>query len=92
MTNATYKIILLGETDVGKSSFFVRYRDGRFVENLSGTVGLDETEKTITYMDNDQKIEVNVRLLFKFFGTQMFQKCDFITQSSEELNWGNSAS
>ena len=62
--NASYKIILLGETDVGKSSFFVRFRDGRFVENLSGTVGLDETSKTITYMDNDQKIEVSVRLIF----------------------------
>ena len=65
--NALYKVILLGETDVGKSSFFVRFRDGRFVENLSGTVGLDETTKAVTYMDNDRKIQVNVRLLFKFF-------------------------
>ena len=62
--NPTYKVILLGER-VGKSSFLVRYRDGRFVENLS--VDLKKTRRaiqTITYMDNDQKIEVNVRLLF----------------------------
>ena len=49
--NALYKVILLGETHVGKSSFFVRYRDGRFVENLSGTLGLDETIKTVAYKD-----------------------------------------
>ena len=60
--NALYKVILLGETHVGKSSFFVRYRDDRFVENLSGTLGLDETIKTVAYKDNDRKIEVNVRL------------------------------
>ena len=65
MENATYKIILLGETDVGKSSFFFRYRDGRFVEYLPETFFPPIiTAKTITYMDNDQKIEVNVRLLF----------------------------
>ena len=67
MENATHKVILLGETHVGKSSFFVRYRDGRFVENLSDSVGLKKTQsaiQTITYMDNDQKIEVIVRLLF----------------------------
>lgn len=60
--NTLYKVILLGETHVGKSSFFVRYRDGRFVENLSGTLGLDEAIKTVAYKDNDRKIEVNVRL------------------------------
>ena len=64
MENALYKIILLGDEDVGKSSFFVRYRDNLFVENLSDTFGLDKTTKTITYMDNDRKVEVNVRLLF----------------------------
>ena len=65
MENVLYKVILLGETAVGKSSFFVWYRDGRFVENLS--VGLKKIQRaiqTITYMDNDQKIEVDVRLLF----------------------------
>ena len=67
MENPTHKVILLGETDVGKSSFFLRYRDGHCVENISYTVGVKKTQRaiqTITYMDNDQKIEVKVRLLF----------------------------
>lgn len=87
--NALYKVILLGETHVGKSSFFVRYRDGRFVENLSGTLGLDETIKTVAYKDNDRKIEVNVRLatFLSFWQPEVSQMslCYTIKRKIEEI-------
>ena len=86
MENATYKIILLGETDVGKSSFFVRYRDGRFVENLSGiTVGLDKTTRTVTYMDNDRKFEVNVRLLFQFLVPRYYRNVTLLYNQARRI-------
>ena len=85
MENATYKVLLFGETGVGKSSFFVRYRDGRFVENLSGTFGLDKTTRTITYMDNDQKIEVDVRLLFQFLVPRYFRNVTLLHNQARRI-------
>jgi len=53
--STSYKVILIGETEVGKSSCFVRFRDGKFVENLVGTIGLDECTTEISFQSEDKK-------------------------------------
>lgn len=35
----TYKVVILGDTDVGKSCFIKRYIDGKFSDNLDSSVG-----------------------------------------------------
>ena len=35
----TYKVVILGDTDVGKSCFIKRYIDGKFSDNLHSSVG-----------------------------------------------------
>jgi len=39
--DATFKIIVVGESGVGKSAFSRRHRDGIFPENLQATIGTD---------------------------------------------------
>ena len=43
----TYKFILLGDLDVGKTSFLLRLKYGRFVENITDEyTGSDHLEYT----------------------------------------------
>lgn len=35
----TYKVVILGDTDVGKSCFIKRYIDGKFSDNIDSSVG-----------------------------------------------------
>ena len=41
------KIILLGETSVGKSSIIKRYSDNKFEDIFISTIGIDLIEKEI---------------------------------------------
>ena len=47
MAEVLYKVVLVGELGVGKSSIFMRFRDGIFHENYDGTKGMDHTTKVI---------------------------------------------
>lgn len=42
-----YKVVLVGELGVGKSSVFMRFRDDIFHENYDGTRGMDHATKLI---------------------------------------------
>jgi len=42
-----YKVVLVGELGVGKSSIFMRYRDNIFHDNYDGTKGMDHATKVI---------------------------------------------
>ena len=42
-----FKILMLGDSEVGKSCFLMRYSDNVFVENYITTIGLDYKLKTI---------------------------------------------
>ena len=46
-----YKILLLGDTQVGKPSFFMRYIDNTFQESYLSTVGLDFKVKNVQLDD-----------------------------------------
>jgi len=52
MTSKLYKIVLIGDVDVGKSSLYVRFRDNRFIEILRTTAGMDNCKRTVTYTDS----------------------------------------
>ena len=58
---ALYKVVMIGESDVGKSSTFVRFKDGRFYEHLTSTIGLDSHTRSITFKDKsgtENKVQV----------------------------------
>ena len=56
----TYKIILLGEYGVGKSSIFRRFLNGTFVQETSkkSTIGLDQC--TQTFGVNGLNVKVSI--------------------------------
>ena len=50
-----YKILVMGDSGVGKSSLLMRFVDGIFTENMQTTIGVDFLIKTMKY--NDKKIK-----------------------------------
>ena len=53
------KILLLGDSEVGKSCFLMRYSDNVFVENYITTIGLDYKLKTVK-LDSGKTIKVQL--------------------------------
>ena len=53
-----YKILLLGDTDVGKTSLIIRYLEDKFDENYTSTIGLDVRYKDM--VKNNKKIRLNI--------------------------------
>ena len=54
-----FKILLLGDSEVGKSCFLMRYSDNVFVENYITTIGLDYKLKTVK-LDSGKTIKVQL--------------------------------
>jgi len=54
----TYKILMLGDASVGKTSLTLRYISGFFMEDLKLTIGVDFYSKTINYIDNNVKLQI----------------------------------
>ena len=52
------KVLLVGNSSVGKTSIMLRYLDDFFVENFLPTVGIDFKTKTVGY--NGENIKVNL--------------------------------
>ena len=60
-----YKVVLLGDYGVGKTSLFRRLRDGSFAEGLStslSSVGMDKCTRSFQ-MDNGTSVKVSLLLL-----------------------------
>ena len=56
-TNAYWlKLLILGDTGVGKSSLMHRFAKGEFAEGLIGTAGVDHVMKNIEHMNKSVKI------------------------------------
>lgn len=49
---ATYKVIILGESNVGKSSLFLRYTEARFKEAIANTIGVNNSNKELVIDGN----------------------------------------
>jgi len=54
-----FKILLLGDSEVGKSCFLMRYSDNVFVENYITTIGLDYKLKAVK-LDSGKTIKVQL--------------------------------
>ena len=52
------KVVIIGDSGVGKSAFFKRYIDGDFVESYIATIGLDFSIKNTTWQDKKIKIQI----------------------------------
>ena len=73
MAEAVYKVVLVGELGVGKSSIFMRYRDNIFHDNYDGTKGMDHATKVIdtgkekvsVSSDNLKLVTIEPECLFK---------------------------
>ena len=59
--NILLKLMVLGDSGVGKTSFIHRFVDGDFCEKYVTTVGIDFREKTIELPQENRKISLQVR-------------------------------
>jgi GTPase SAR1 family protein len=50
------KLIIVGDTGVGKSSIITRYIDGEFNPNMVGTAGIDHKMKNIQHQNRTIKV------------------------------------
>ncbi|XP_062894082.1 ras-related protein Rab-18-like [Mobula hypostoma] len=55
---ATLKILLIGESGVGKSSLLLRFTDGIFDSEIGSTIGVDFKVKTMRFDGNNVKLAI----------------------------------
>jgi Ras-related protein Rab-1A len=55
----SYKIILIGDSSVGKTNFLTQYVNERFTEEYNSTVGIEFKDKII-YINNKKKIRLQI--------------------------------
>jgi Ras-related protein Rab-1A len=53
-----YKVLVLGESTVGKSSLLLRYVDNTFSGDFMATVGIDFKFKTVLHKDKLIKLQI----------------------------------
>ena len=53
-----FKVVLIGDTSVGKSCLLTRFADDQFTENYVTTIGVDFRFKTMIVMDKIIKVQV----------------------------------
>lgn len=63
-----FKLLIIGNSSVGKTSFLFRYADDSFTSAFVSTVGIDFKVKTVFRHDKRVKLQIWVRL------TQIFIK------------------
>ena len=52
------KILLLGETSVGKTTLMKKYTENEFTENYQASIGIDFKIKEITHDSNNYKLQI----------------------------------
>ena len=53
-----FKILLLGESSVGKTCILLKYVEGTFRQNIFSTIGVDFMEKIIDYGDTKAHLQI----------------------------------
>lgn len=51
-----YKIIVVGDSNVGKTSLTYRFCEGKFLETSEATIGVDFRERTVNVDGEDIKV------------------------------------
>ena len=57
-----FKLLIIGNSSVGKTSFLFRYADDSFTSAFVSTVGIDFKVKTIVRRDKKVKLQIWVKL------------------------------
>ena len=78
----TFKIVMIGDSGVGKSCILLRFADDKFNENFYATIGVDFRFKNLTVDDKQIKLQIvkkNYIIYFyiflnKYSGTQQAKK------------------
>ena len=58
MNDTPYKIIIIGDSNVGKSSLLACYADNTYCNDYKATVGMDLRFKTIMYNEKKLKLQI----------------------------------
>ena len=58
-----FKLLIIGNSSVGKTSFLFRYADDSFTSAFVSTVGIDFKVKTVFRQDKRVKLQIWVRAL-----------------------------
>ena len=61
----TFKIVMIGDSGVGKSCILLRFADDKFNENFYATIGVDFRFKNITIDNKSVKLQI-VRIILYF--------------------------
>ena len=62
----TFKIVMIGDSGVGKSCILLRFADDKFNENFYATIGVDFRFKNITIDNKSIKLQIVRKYLFIF--------------------------
>ena len=62
-----FKLLIIGNSSVGKTSFLFRYADDSFTSAFVSTVGIDFKVKTVFRQDKRVKLQIWVKLFVVFF-------------------------
>ena len=54
----TFKIVMIGDSGVGKSCILLRFADDKFNENFYATIGVDFRFKNLTVDDKQVKLQI----------------------------------
>ena len=63
-----FKLLIIGNSSVGKTSFLFRYADDSFTSAFVSTVGIDFKVKTVFRQDKRVKLQIWVSLTRKEWG------------------------
>ena len=61
----TFKIVMIGDSGVGKSCILLRFADDKFNENFYATIGVDFRFKNITIDNKSVKLQIVRKNIYK---------------------------
>ena len=74
-----FKLLIIGNSSVGKTSFLFRYADDSFTSAFVSTVGIDFKVKTVFRQDKRVKLQIWVRILNFTILCEIGSYCKHIT-------------
>ena len=60
----TFKIVMIGDSGVGKSCILLRFADDKFNENFYATIGVDFRFKNITIDNKSIKLQIVKTIIY----------------------------
>ncbi|MHA2362480.1 MAG: Rab family GTPase [Candidatus Hodarchaeales archaeon] len=68
-----FKVLVLGDQGVGKTTLIKKYTEGTFITETKSTIGVDFSLKTVTDVDNQNKQKKFVLQIWDFAGDSKFR-------------------